>query len=1041
MPEPRRDVMRWLAEHPVAANLVLALMFLSGFYAVAQLNTQFFPSFELDVATIKVPWTGATAEDVATSLTRPIEDAVRDVKGLREMESTSGDGLASITLEFAEGTNMTDTLEAVKNRVEGIRNLPEDAEEPTIRRPPRFDPIARVAISGDVPPQALRAWAREMEEELLRRGIANVQISGMADLEAAVEIEQRWLLDSGMTYGELGSRLAGESLDLPGGEVGSEDIARQLRSLEQRRSVDELRDLELNIGDDGLPMRLGDLASIELQPRENQVSVSHGELPAIEMLLQRAEEQDSFEAARILNEWYADMEQRLPDSLNLTLYDQFWELVSERIGLLLVNGLAGLLLVVAILFTFLTARVAFWVTIGIPAAFLAALAVLWVLGGTINMMSLFALIMTLGIIVDDAIVVGERGVARFESGDSPGEAAAGGARDMLAPVMASSLTTVAAFIPLMAIGGTMGNIMFDIPLVVICVILASLLEAFIVLPGHLRRSFEVQQRDKQPNRMRQRIENGFNGFRYGAYQRWVAAAVRWRWTTVASASALLIAAVGLLAGGRIDFTFFPEPEGTVIYANVGFTPGTPKERVSAFIDEMERALTEVDERLAEQQLVRSRVVRQGETYSAGGGRISRGDHYAGVVVELISPEKREVRNSTILSAWQESIERHPGLERLVMRERVAGPPGEDINVRLSGAEASMLRSAANELRDTLSGYSGIQGIDDDLPYGQEQWIYSLNSEGRALGLSTEDLGRQMRNAFAGKLAQIYYQGRDEVEVRLRRPDSERENLAALLDTQIRLPDDSIVPLQSVVELDSRRGFEVVRHYNGELAVSVTANVNDEAGNAGDIRRDLSTSMLPQLERKYGIDSAFGGRADMQEETLGDMQRGLFLALGLIYLVLAWVFASYGWPLLVMAVIPFGIVGALAGHWLMGLDLTLLSLFGLFGLTGITVNNAIILAIFYRQIRASGVGVDHALVQASCQRLRAMILTSLTTIGGLLPLLAETSVQAQFLIPMAAAISFGLTGATVIVLFLMPALLSIYEGATESILRRRGQVRA
>lgn len=1032
MPEPRRDALRWLAEHPVAANLVLALMLLSGFYAVAQLNTQFFPDFELGIVTIEVPWTGATAEDVATSLTRPIEDEVRDVEGLREMESTSTDGLASITLEFDDGTNMTEAVEAVKNRVAGIRNLPEDAEEPTIRRPPRFDPIARVAVSGDVPARALRAWAQEMEDELLRRGVADVRISGMPELEAAIAIDQRWLLDSGLTLGQLGSRLASESVDLPGGEVGTTDIARQLRLLEQRRSVEQLADLELRVGDDGLPLRLGDMGSIELQPRERQVQVRHGDLPAIEMLLQRAQDQDSLEAAKILERWYADMQQRLPESLELTVYDQFWELVKERIGLLLSNGLAGLLLVIAILFTFLTVRVAFWVAVGVPAAFLAALAVLWLLGGSINMMSLFALIMTLGIIVDDAIVVGERGVARFEGGEAPGEAAAGGARDMLAPVMASSLTTVAAFIPLMAIGGTMGNIMFDIPLVVICVIIASLIEAFLVLPGHLRRSFEEQSRGRRPTRLRQRVEGAFDGFRFGIYRRWVSAAVRWRWATVASASALLIAAMGLLAGGRIGFTFFPEPEGTVIYANVGFAPGTPTERVKAFVDDIEQKLTEVDEQLAEQQLVRSRVVRLGETYSSGGGRISRGDHYAGVVVELISPEKREVRNSTILSAWQERIERHPGLERLVMRERVAGPPGEDVNVRLSGAQADVLRSAANDLRATLSGYSGIQGIDDDLPYGQEQWVYSLNSEGRALGLSAEDIGRQIRNAFAGNLAQIYYRGRDEVEVRLQRPLSERDELSALFNTQIRLPEGGFIPLQSVVDLESRRGFEVLRHYNGELAVTITANVDEGSGNAGDIRDHLRGTVLPQMEQEYGIDVAFGGRADMQQETLGDMQSGLLLALGLIYLVLAWVFASYGWPLLVMAVIPFGVVGALVGHWLMGIDLTLLSLFGLFGLTGITVNNAIILVIFYRQIRSRGASVDEALIQASCQRLRAMILTSLTTIGGLLPLLAETSVQAQFLIPMAAAIAFGLAGATAIVLLLIPALLSIYEGAAQRI---------
>ena len=1035
MTEPRRDALRWLAEHPVAANLVMALMFISGLYAVSQLNTQFFPSFELDVVTIQVEWPGSTAEDVADSVTSPLEDAVRDIEGLREMNSRSADGVSNISLELAEGTDIVDTVETVKDRVAAVRNLPEEAEEPTIRRISRFDPIARVVLSGDAPPASMRAWARELEDGLLRRGVANVEVTGMPELEMAVEVEQRALLDSGLTFGDLGAAIDAESTDLPGGEAGELDIARQLRSLEQRRSVEAFRELEVTDGA-GYPLRLGDLARLEERPRDREVSFRHGEDTAVELYLQRGEGEDALDAAAVLDDWYQEVEPTLPEGLELTVYDAFWELVSERIGLLVTNGLAGLLLVVAILFTFLTGRVAFWVTLGIPAAFLSALAVLWLLGGSINMMSLFALIMTLGIIVDDAIVVGERGVARFQRGEAPGEAAAGGARDMLAPVMASSLTTVAAFIPLMTIGGVMGNMLFDIPLVVICVILASLVEAFIVLPGHLRRSFEGDRRQKGPSRFRRAVDGAFERFREGPYRRGVQRAIAWPWTTVASAAALLVAAVGLIAGGRIDFTFFPEPEGTVIHANVGFAPGTPAHRVQAFLSEMERDLLAADEALSDQALVRTHTVRHGEMQARDEQDTNRGDHYGNLTVELISPEDREVRNPEIINAWEERIEEVPGLERLVLRERSAGPPGDDVAVRLTGAEASTLRAAADELRQALHRYPGLVAIDDDLPYGQEQWVYRLTSEGRALGLSTEEISAQVRDAFAGDLAQVYHQGRDEVEVRVRRPLAERQDLAAVSDLQVRLPGGDLIPLESVVELDSRRGFELVRHYNGELAVSVSADVDDRVANAGQVRSHLRDEVLPGLTERYGIEAGFGGQADFQEETLADMQRGLLLALGLIYLVLAWVFASYGWPLLVMAVIPFGLVGAIVGHWVMGLDLTLLSLFGLFGLTGITVNNAIILTLFYKQIRDAGTSVAEALVEASCQRLRAMILTSLTTIGGLLPLLAERSVQAQFLIPMAAAIAFGLAGATGIVLYLMPALLRLYEDAVAGAQRWR-----
>lgn len=1022
----RGDWLLWLAEHPVASNLVMAVMFLSGLFSLTQLNAQFFPTFELDVVTVRVEWVGATAEDVADSVTTPIEDAVRDVDGVREMSSTSAEGVASISLEFAEDTEMGDAVEDVKDRVAGVRNLPPGSEEPTITRVTRYDPIARVVLTGDVPPEHLRQWVRDFEDELLRRGVSNIELTGLPDQEMAISVTQGRLFDRDLTFGELGDAIASESLDLPAGEAGDQDVARQLRSLEQRRSVLGFEGVTF-ADPDGRIVPLSALADIDQRARDRQVTVRSEGRPAVELLLQRAEDEDALEAAAVLETWLEETRPTLPPGLELEVYDEFWELLAERIGLLVTNGLGGLLLVVGIVFAFLTARVSFWVTLGIPASFFAALTALWLTGGSINMISLFALIMTLGIIVDDAIVVGERGVSRFESGESPAQAAAGGAREMLAPVLAASLTTVAAFIPLMAVSGVIGNILFDIPLVVICVITASLIEAFIVLPGHLRQSFEGAARHPEPSRFRVVFDRTFGRFRDGAFRQSVTTAVRYRWATLASAIGLLVLAFGLLLGGRLEFTFFPEPEGTIVNANVGFAPGTPAHRVEAMLDRMEAAIDEVEAVFGE-DLVRTRVARHGETYAADPRDSNTGDHFGSVGVELRSPDARETRNTEFIAAWYDAISEPPGLERLTIRERGAGPPGADIDVRMTGAGAETLRQAADEVRHALRNYTGVSGISDDLPYGQEQWIYRLTPEARALGLSTESVGQQIRGAFAGELGQVFHQGRDEVEVRVRLPESHRDSLASLSDLQIRLPEGGMVPLENLVTLDSRRGFEALRHYNGQVAVSVTADVDADVANAGRILADLDDTTLAELRQRHGIETAFGGRAEDQEETIGDMQRGLVLALALIYVILAWVFASYGWPLLVMSIIPFGLIGAFVGHWAMGLDLTILSLFGLFGLTGITVNNSIILAIFYKQIRERGLAVREALVEASCQRLRPMILTSLTTIGGLLPLLAETSVQAQFLIPMAAAIAFGLAGATLLVLFLMPALLSVYESA-------------
>lgn len=1039
----------WFSRHPVAANLVLLLMVVGGLYAVSQLNTQFFPNFELDVVNVEVEWQGATAEDVADGITRPLEDELRDLDGLREMTSTSAEGIAVITLEFSEGTDMAQAVEDAKERVGRVRNLPPEAETPTINRVTRYDPIARVLLTGEVQPDELRGLARDLEESLLQSGVARVQVTGLPAEEIRISTSNERLLDLGLSFDRFAGLIGSQSRDLPAGEVGEADVARQLRSLEQRRSVAEFEDLQLSL--DGRNVLLSDIARVERLPRDGEVEVYYQGRPAVELLLERAEQEDALDSARILEGWVEETRPTLPPGVELQVFDESWELISERIGLLVKNGLGGLILVVGILFIFLSGRVAFWVTVGIPASFLAALTVLWLVGGSINMISLFALIMTLGIIVDDAIVVGEDGLAHYQRGESPFRASEGGARRMFPPVIASSLTTVAAFLPLMAVGGVIGNILFDIPLVVICVILASLVEAFLVLPGHLRRSFEAMQRtdggwpgrlwrllsrrhrepaQAGPGPVRRRIDGAFDTFRDRYFIPAVRRALMFRWTTIAVGIALLIGSVGLVAGGRIAFTFFPTVEGTILYANASFVAGTPRERTEAYLGELEAGLLEAEEALGG-DLLRGHLVYVGKTQGEGAGAQDRGDHYGAIMAELVSPDARQVSNREFMAAWRERVPEAAGLEQLVVQERMAGPPGDDLDIRLIGPDIQALKAASETLQEELAGYDGVSAISDDLPWGQEQWVYRLTDEGRALGLDVAEIGSQLRATYLGEIVQIFHERRDEVEVRVRLDEAERRGLAGLSDFRVQLPGGGAVPLDSVAEIDSRRGFEALRHVDARQAVTVTADVDASVANANRILADLEARFLPELATDHGLEYSFGGRAQDQEETLADMRAGLVLALTLIYIILAWIFGSYGWPLVVMAVIPFSLVGAFLGHWLMGLDLTILSLFGLFGLTGIVVNNSIILVVFYRQLRERrGIAADQALVEASRQRLRPVLLTSLTTIGGLVPLLFETSVQAQFLIPMAVSIAGGLAGATLLVLFLVPAMLSVYEHAAE-----------
>jgi multidrug efflux pump subunit AcrB len=1016
------------ASHRVAANLLMIMMLLAGALGLAKLNTQFFPNFALDLITVKVKWTGAPAEDVESGITIPLEQELRTLDNLHKMSSTSAEGSASITVEYKEGTDMGVALDQVKERVALIRNLPQTAEEPEIIKRVRYEPIVRLLISGPDNLAELRPIVRQIEGELLEAGIAKIIISGLPDEEIAIQIPSVRLRELDLSLAQIADRIAGGSRDIPAGTIGRDEVSRQLRALEQRRDEEGFARLPLVSDEAGRYLTVGEVAHIERRARARQVTIQSGGKPAVEMLLRRAETSDSLKSARIVEEWLQERLPTLPAHIVVESYDEAWKLINERIMLLVRNGGSGLILVVTVLFLFLNARVAFWVAVGIPVSFMATLGVLYVAGGSINMVSLFALIMALGIIVDDAIVVGEDALTHYQRGEGSLAAAEGGANRMLAPVMSSSLTTVAAFLPLMMVGGIIGNILFAIPLVIVCVIAASLVESFLVLPGHLRHTFDGAG-NKPAGRIRSFLDRQFDALKNHIFRPIVTRGVDHPWTTASLAIAGLILSLGLLLGGRIAFNFFPTAESTIITANIGFVSGTPPDITRAYTRRAVQALGEVDEE-AGGGLVTATVARLGQNSAPEGRRAPSGDQYSSILVELLEPDQRSVRNTYIIAAWRAKLEQVPGLESLSISERRGGPPGRDVDVSLQGEDANKLKAAALELQETLKGIAGISGIEDDLPFGPEQLIYSLNSQGRALGLSVESVGRQLRAAYDGQVAQIFQDDGDEIEVRVMLPDAERYKLASLENIGLKLPTGETVTLGSVLEIRFQRGFEVLRHREGRLSVQVAGDIDPSVNNTNTVNALLEKDVLPKLVERFGVSYQFEGRAADQAETLADMRLGMMFGLAMIYLVLAWVFASYTWPIVVMVAIPFGLVGALGGHYMLGIDLTILSLFGFFGLSGIVVNDSIILVTFFKELRGRGMAYREAIIEASCQRLRAVLLTSLTTIGGLTPLMFETSLQAQFLIPMAVSIAFGLGFATVLVLIVIPALLNIHERIVE-----------
>ena len=1027
----KQDMIGRFAQHKVAANLLMIIMLLAGVIGLSKLNTQFFPTFELDYITVRVVWPGATAEDIASSITTPLEQELKNLDYVKEMRSVSSRGFGNIILEYEEGTEMGLALDQVKEYVNLVRNLPSDAEQPIISKVVRNEDIATLILTTNSSLEELRPLAYQFEKELLERGIAKVNFTGLPQPEIAIQVPSENIESLKLSLPQIGQLIINQSQDIPAGTSSKNEVARELRSLEQRRTDFGFRDLALvttSSSDSQAARRitLNDIATVERRPKDQQVEVFYKGNPAILMKVLRTENADTLKSANILHQWLDTARPQLPQGTELHAFNETYVLVEERIDLLLKNGFGGLILVVGILFIFLNGRVAFWVAWGIPVSFMGTLAVLYVVGGSINMVSLFALIMALGIIVDDAIVVGEDALTHYITGESSLQAAEGGARRMLIPVVSSSLTTISAFLPLMMVSGIIGNILSAIPLVIICVIFASLIESFLILPGHLRHSFH-RSHHKKSGALRTKLDNSFNQFRDVRFRPLVTLAMENRLTTVLLSVCALALAMSLVFSGRIQFTFFPSPDNKVLIASVKFAAGTPPEKVRAFGEEMQQQLWNTNNKLkTDEDLLIHSILRINTATFDGGRNYSSGEQYASIHAELSSPDLRAVTNNEFVEEWEAAMNTPDGVELLSVSSPKGGPPGKDIDIFLSGIAPSRLKEAAEELSLKLKNYSGVSNIQDDLPYGKLQYIYELTPLGHSLGLSVADVGSQLRAAFDGRLLQIFYDNNEEVEVRITLPDEERNRYSTLETFPIITPEGSSAPLSNIVKLNNRRGLELLRHTNGQLGIHVTSEVNTAVNNANNILGDMEKNYFPDLISRYGLHIDLKGKAEEQRETGNDMKNGALIALALIYLILAWVFGSYTWPFAIMLAIPFGLTGAVFGHALLNIDLTILSMFGFFGLSGIVINDAIILVTFYQELRGKGLAIKQAVIDAACLRLRAVLLTSLTTIAGLTPLLFETSLQAQFLIPMAVSISFGLAFATLLVLIVIPVILSLIE---------------
>lgn len=1019
-----RGLIGLFTRHPTAANLLMVLMLIAGIVGLSRLNTQFFPDFGIDWIQISVIWPGASADDAEASIVQAIEPEVRFLDDVKRVRAEAREGVGNVYVEFNPGADMQTALAMVENAVARITTLPEDAERPVVQRITRYDTISRLILAGPYPEASLKAMAKRMREDLLDRGVDRVTMFGARDEEIWVEVEPETLLQLDLTLAEIAARIQQTSQDIPSGETTGA-IEAQIRALGEHTDARGLGSLEVKSLENGNRLLLRDIATVADRFEDGAPLATMDGLPAVELHIQRTTTADALESAAIVDAYIEEIVPTLPATLKIVQADVASQLIRDRINLLLRNGLGGLVLVLAVLFLFLNARVALWVAVGIPIAVMATLGLMLLTGQSINMISLFAMIMMIGIVVDDAIVVGEHAMARRMRGMPAVEAAETGARRMVAPVFSATLTTIAAFLPIMLVRDIIGVILLAIPLVAISTLIASLVECFLVLPGHLRHALISDP--SEVSRFRKAFNARFEAFRDGPFRRAVAMAIRWRYVTLVVALSSLIVAVGMIKGGRVQFVFFPSAESDIVFANFELSSGTPKHQTHAMLQELDRSMHATASALSGDQPLIHAALAMESVWAGdyGGDSPSSGNHVGGMRVELMPSERRDVRTKAFVEAWRAEIIEVPGLESLTIRERQGGPPGLDIDIRLFNGSTDRLKEAATRIRTELDTMTGVSDAADDLPWGKQELILGLTARGQALGFTTESVGRQVRDGFEGLIAKRFARGDEEITIRVQLP-RDRVDAGLLRNLYLRAPGGQEVPLAEIVTITEKRGFAVIRREDGQREVAVTAEVDEAVVNPTALLTELEETLLPAVAEQYDIDFRLAGKAEEQAGTFADMQLGTMIGLAAIYIILAWVFGNYTRPFVVMSIIPLALVGAVIGHWLTGYDLTILSMIGLLGLSGIVVNDSIILVSTISERMDAGQSGHEDIVDGACDRLRAVILTSLTTIGGLFPMMFETSLQAQFLKPMVLTLVFGLIATTLLVLFVVPASIAVIE---------------
>lgn len=1013
-PVSHKGPLAWMTKNSVAANVLMWVCILGGIMGFLLIKKEVFPEFQIDLVTVNVAYPGASPEDVEQGIILAIEEAIADIEGIEEVQSTANEGVGSVTIEIDEKKNPQQITQNIKQEIDRIRTFPADAEEPSVSLIETQRNVVTLVLFGDTDELTLRNLSEQVRDQLLgHEGITKVSINDTRNLEVHIEIEQAKLNAYSLTLQEVANRIRNNVIEISGGSVSTQNGDIILRVAERRDFAVEFAQLPILVSNTGTPVFLNEIATVKEAFQDINKYGQFNGFPSVEIAVDRVGEQTPISVSEATQEAIISIQAFLPEGVDLTVVNNRADIYEQRLKLLLKNALLGLLLVMVLLTLFLDLKLAFWVTMGIPISFLGAMLFIPQWGVSFNMISMFAFIVALGIVVDDAIVAGENIYEYRQKGYSLVDAAIQGVRDVAMPITFSILTNVVAFAPLLFVSGWIGKIWSVIPAVVCTVFIVSLIEALFILPAHLAYS-----KPGDPNqwfhRWQQNFSEKFSNWVKTVYEPFLILAVKYRYISISIGIAAMMLILSWPISGRMGFEIFPAVESDRSEVRIVMPLGSPEEKVNQIADFV----------VAQAQKI---VAENGGDELSTGVYNSINENRITINTYLTSPDQRPMATAEFTKQWRQAVGQIAGIESIRFASDAGGPgSGPGFTVELNHRNVETLRQASEKVAQALAEYPIISEIDDGFQEGKQQFSFTLNEQARQLGLTSSEIGRQIRAAFFGAEALRQQRERNEVKILVLRPENERNSQEHVLDLLIRTPNDALVPLHTLVHIEPSNAYSSITRRDGRRTVTVTANVNPR-NEAQRIKSAVQTDMMPQLLKDFpGLSYSFEGRQRQFTEALSALGYGFLAVLCMIYILMAVPFKSYLQPLVVMFAIPFGVIGAVIGHLIMGYSMSIISMMGVIALSGVVVNDSLVMINYANQRVWQGHSPFEAITQAGVRRFRPILLTTISTFGGLAPMIFETSRQAKFMIPLALSLGYGILFATAITLILVPCLYLIIE---------------